>query len=411
MKENGVIRRRLSGKEADPYIGLARKILGEMKNIMRLGGIKQLNWTKDFQNGVRIMVSSIFGQDEINISVPLYVPLLTTEEKEESFTSSIFKITGSYMLGGVRQAFIWSDGVMKVIATGFQPHNISMDGETTIGLRSTVSGALKWTEAEGLTVLNAPGFAGGWATSVAWDGSIIGGFGRGVGQDFQAYRWDNEGAATSLGVGTYSESQAWGMSADGTVIVGHTSHPTTFDTQAFYWTADEGMVALGKTHSGDSYARRCSSDGSVIVGYAYSYTDVIYGAEACYWDMATGIHYLGAMPGHYTSRANDISADGRVIVGYSEPDDGYRKAFKWTSATGMVALETPAGSTTVARAVTADGTLICGDVVYDSGLNIPCYWDEQGKFKPITLPSGGSSGGAVGITNARFDKNNNMIFP
>ena len=73
MKENGVVRRRLSGKEADPYIGQARKILGEMKNIMRLGGIKQLSWTKDLADGVRVTVMSIFGQDTVRISVPKYI--------------------------------------------------------------------------------------------------------------------------------------------------------------------------------------------------------------------------------------------------------------------------------------------------------------------------------------------------
>jgi len=79
MKELGVVRRRLSGKEADPYIGIGRKILGEMKNIMQMGGIKQLSWTKDLQNGVRIVVSSIFGQDEIRISLKTGMAVLAQE--------------------------------------------------------------------------------------------------------------------------------------------------------------------------------------------------------------------------------------------------------------------------------------------------------------------------------------------
>lgn len=70
-REDREIRKQLSGPEAAPYMGRARLLLGQMKEQMQMGGLSQLQWVKDYTDGLRIIVTSVFGQDKINISVPV----------------------------------------------------------------------------------------------------------------------------------------------------------------------------------------------------------------------------------------------------------------------------------------------------------------------------------------------------
>jgi probable HAF family extracellular repeat protein len=66
---------------------------------------------------------------------------------------------------------------------------------------------------------------------------------------------------------------------------------------------------------------------------------------------------LGDLPGgSFASYANGVSADGKVVVGYSFTDTGY-EAFRWTTETGMVSL---GGPNTNAASVSADGSVIVG---------------------------------------------------
>src|SRR5258706_9844853 len=61
---------------------------------------------------------------------------------------------------------------------------------------------------------------------------------------------------------------AYGISADGSVVVGQSNSPTGL--QAFRWDASNGIVGLGAfSNPGGlqaSGARACSADGNVIVG-------------------------------------------------------------------------------------------------------------------------------------------------
>ena len=74
---------------------------------------------------------------------------------------------------------------------------------------------------------------------------------------------------------------------------------------------------------------------------------------------------LGDLPGgKFRSRANSVSADGRVVVGESYVDDSFiaERAFRWTRAGGMENLgklaDVPGYST--AKAISADGNWIVG---------------------------------------------------
>src|SRR5690606_20421754 len=55
------------------------------------------------------------------------------------------------------------------------------------------------------------------------------------------------------------------------------------------------------------------------------------------------------------STAQAVSADGKVVVGTS-----HHMAYRWTKSGGMVPLETLAGHTMSATALSADGSVIAG---------------------------------------------------
>ena len=84
VKEYRELRKRLSGPEAAPYVNPARKLLGDMKERMKHGGLQVLTWKKNLSDGVEIEVSSIFGQDEVRINVPVQQKPVRKSEKKRS---------------------------------------------------------------------------------------------------------------------------------------------------------------------------------------------------------------------------------------------------------------------------------------------------------------------------------------
>jgi probable HAF family extracellular repeat protein len=68
-----------------------------------------------------------------------------------------------------------------------------------------------------------------------------------------------------------------------------------------------------------SQARGVSADGSVVVGWSN---------RAFRWTAAGGMEDLGTLAGGFGSVASDVSADGSTVVGYSTSSGGAR-AVRW----------------------------------------------------------------------------------
>ncbi len=245
-----------------------------------------------------------------------------------------------------------------------------------------LAAAATLAQAQSITNLGTlPGgnYSNAWGISA--DGSVVVGFSDST-NGGRAFRWTSAGM-TDLGtLPGGNSSEARGVSADGSFVVGTSTSAS--GGRAFRWTS-AGMTDLGTLPGGNySYAWGISADGSVVVGYSNSAN----GGRAFRWTSA-GMTDLGTLPGGNHSVAYGVSADGSVVVGYSNnPNEG--RAFRWTSA-GMTDLGTlPGGNHSEARGVSADGSVVVG---YSNSANggRAFRWTSAGMTDLGTLPGGNHS--------------------
>jgi probable HAF family extracellular repeat protein len=123
------------------------------------------------------------------------------------------------------------------------------------------------------------------------------------------------------------------------------------------------MQDLGTLGGDESAAYGVSADGSVVVGWA----DNAAGQERAFrWTAAGGMQDLGTLGGDL-SWAYGVSADGSVVVGVAENAAGRSRAFRWTAAGGMEDLNltfahllTDGSELREAYAISPDGRYIVG---------------------------------------------------
>jgi probable HAF family extracellular repeat protein len=186
-------------------------------------------------------------------------------------------------------------------------------------------------------------------------------------------------------------SQAFGVSPDGSVVVGYDESASGIE--AFRWTEPNGMVGLGDLLGGMFYSEvfGVSEDGQVVVGESHSAS----GYEAIRWHDINGNGIvdpderlenhpefgLGDLPGgKFQGWAVAASADGSVVVGSGHSASGY-EAFRWTQESGMVGLgDLPGGKFQgLATSVSADGSVVVGYGESASGTEAFCWEDTNGN--------------------------------
>jgi probable HAF family extracellular repeat protein len=220
---------------------------------------------------------------------------------------------------------------------------------------------------------------GGQFLSEAWgvsgDGSVV--VGASIisgnvlfGGTYAAFRWSQELGLQDIydlgGIGTVC--RAYAVNGDGSVVVGSADYGVLGPTNivAFVWTSANGTVEIGDLPGGPNpnraAARGVSQDGMIVAGQGESDN----GAEPFRYTRATSTFLgLGDLPGGtFGGSGYGISADGRTIVGSSIAGDGTH-AFRWTQTEGMVDighLPTPDGVSALAEAYGAnsDGSVIVG---------------------------------------------------
>jgi probable HAF family extracellular repeat protein len=212
-----------------------------------------------------------------------------------------------------------------------------------------------WSQS--ITWLGTLGASVSVAYGVSADGAVVVGGALDAAGQRRAFRWTASGGMQDLGTLGGWESGAWGVSADGSVVVG------VSDGYAFRWTASGGMQDLGTLGGWESEAYGVSADGAVVVGWAHNAAG---DNRAFRWTASGGMQDLGTLGGDW-SEARGVSADGAVVVGWAANAAGWARAFRWTAAGGMEDLNTTYASLLTdglvlieARAISPDGRYIVG---------------------------------------------------
>jgi probable HAF family extracellular repeat protein len=263
-----------------------------------------------------------------------------------------------------RHGFRWvAGGGLEDFGNNTSARRVTANGAVVVGTYGDrdSSRPFRWTAATGVVGLGTlPGFSESYPTAVSADGAIVVGVSR-IPYDIyeepcegrsRVFRWTAATEIEDLGVLPDASCSFLGaVSVDGKVVLGQSGG------HAFRWTPEEGMEEIGV------YAvRGVSADGTVVVGD-------IAGAQGFRWTAESGIVELGGGPAFTSIYVNDVSADGRVVVGSGRTRPGGPfHAFRWTAATGAVDLGVlPGGSGSGAQAVSLDGAVIVGFTITDDG--------------------------------------------
>ncbi|MBP1851924.1 autotransporter domain-containing protein [Rhizobium halophytocola] len=248
----------------------------------------------------------------------------------------------------------------------------NIDGSVVVGDAGTEDRhfhAFRWTEATGMEDLGTLAQNGGHsaARAVNSDGTTVVGFSETSDGFTHAFRWTASGMEDLQALGG-NYSYAYGVSADGSVVVGQAATAGDSVNHAFRWTSATNMIDLGTLAGSEAYssAYGVSSDGGTVVGESETGQGHLH---AFRWTAATGMADLGTLGGSL-SYAEGVNANGNVIVGSSSQQNGESRAFRWTNATGMISVEDwlRANGVTVdvdfsqtAKGVSADGKVIVGE--------------------------------------------------
>lgn len=268
----------------------------------------------------------------------------------------------------------------------------SFTGTYLVGTGSTTSGgygpqrALRWSQGGGFEDLGviATG-TGSQALACSADGSVVVGHST-VGGIQQPFRWTSAGGMVNLALHhTPANTAAYACSDDGSVVVGITNISSPLGQRAFRWTQGTGSVDLGTLGGyGGSSASDCSADGSVVVGKA---TNVSLVYRAFRWTQGGGMVDLGSIGTGTSTEATKCSPNGNIVYGSSRDNNNFEKAFKWTQGTGIVSLgNLPANNDhSYVSDASTDGTVIVGTELKLAEY-VPYIWYE-GVGKSEILPA------------------------
>jgi probable HAF family extracellular repeat protein len=223
------------------------------------------------------------------------------------------------------------------------------------------------------------------ALGVSADGSVVVGTAT-TASGQQAFRWTKSTGMASLGNlpnNSFKQSSASRISADGSTIVGWgdpVGNGWNWNTnKGFRWTQAGGMVDIGSLNGSTHYfPEDVSADGSVVVGTG--------GQQAFRWTQNGGIAGLGVLAGRSESEAVCVSSDGSVVAGssYNMPNWTSQQAFRWTQSGGIQGLGfLPGDSESFVNNISPDGSVIAGSSYDSSGNERAFRWTENSGMVTI----------------------------
>lgn len=268
---------------------------------------------------------------------------------------------------------------------GSAVQGISANGSVVVGVSD--GRVFRWTPDLGLAYISPQDVLHTFYASVSADGSTMVSTVADSTGLFSAARWNAQGDGwqTLGGLPDQSSpdgaeiSSGWGISADGSTVVGLGWH-TNYRAEAFQWTEATGMVGLGQpAASRSSRASAISADASTILGF---YEDPSHGNRRPVRWVNGGAPdlFLGAdMPGEATA----ANSNGSAIVGAASLTGSGNHAFLYSDAAGVQDLgiigEDPYGfAQSVANGVSDNNTIVgwVGDIFYGAPQGF--VWTPEG---------------------------------
>ncbi len=278
------------------------------------------------------------------------------------------------------------------------------------------------------------------ANAVMRDGTKVIGYSTTSLTENLACWWTTNGIAPVPGVQHWLANAAYAISADGNVIVGDRNFGTT--EEAWYWTpaGDTQLVPFPETLRA-STARGVTGNGQVVVGTATAVFNLAKWYKAFRWDrsqttasylpvysttypdcgataisddaqriigiVATGLSTQaaarwdnGGAPVPFSKEgdtiqavsANALTPDGSIVVGSAVNNiTGKGVAFKWTAATGVVALPNPttggryAIDVAAAMGVSGNGRVIVGYGENVAGDDEAIVWMDEQPYRVAAI--------------------------
>ena len=280
------------------------------------------------------------------------------------------------------------------------------------------------------------------ATGTSADGTYVVGYTE-IPFESLAFRWDARDGMTSLGHISNDErfgNEAYGVSADGQTIVGWSEFWPVVSSHgvAFIWTPEAGMKVLntgwngtaldvsddGKIKSGwrggeEKWRGSCfwdasnqdfafgpfspfcsgasvcrgqassiSADGSLLIGnliaWDYYYPREVTSISYLYNRLTKAMRYISLTDPYSNARANDLSADGTVVVGSTYMQYSGTQPFRWTVAEGLQIIGAPSGVLAYGNStgVSRHGSRIVG-YLHNYGNNLAFIWDEVNGIRVL----------------------------
>jgi hypothetical protein len=202
---------------------------------------------------------------------------------------------------------------------------------------------------------NSEPLDGGNALAVSADGTVIAGYAS-LPSSKGAFHWTDSTGITVVGPGDEAV-----LSSNGSTLAGIDDSPND-GYHLFRWTTVTGLADLGRVDDG-AVVSAISGDGTTIVGSAQALGGA---THAFVWNAVDGVFRLGATD-DTLSYADAVDSDGRVVVGaHVTAGESQSIAFRWDRQHGLVDLELGNLTSTVATGITRDGTTIVGTSDGDS---------------------------------------------
>jgi uncharacterized membrane protein len=268
--------------------------------------------------------------------------------------------------------------------------------------------AFRWTEATDLVDISPPNAIEARATLVSDDGAAAAGWYSILGSgEMGLFRWTSETGAEDLGmIPGGGSGEPMFLSADGSVIAGIATPSCAVLGQCpnrntfFEWTSESGMKDLGTLAGNDICSVMFPNElsyGPLMTGYCTGGGRY----EPFIWSEEDGLRGLGPLPVSDEGWPVAVSEDGRTAILQSRIQDGVIAAWRWTEDAGLRNIlssdrDGPFQFQSLRSSMSADGAVVVGRIDRNDGPKA-FRFTSRGLEELPTLPNRTSSA-AYGVS-------------